>query len=71
MQLGRVEVAKDILTRAGNVNSDDSKLHHSFGELYLKLGMRDEAYREHDVLRRLDPSLADALAKLLDVLPNA
>jgi tetratricopeptide (TPR) repeat protein len=70
-QLERVEDAKDILTRAGTVNSGDSKLHHSFGELYLKLGMRDEAYREHEVLLLLDPSLADALAKLLDAPPNS
>jgi tetratricopeptide (TPR) repeat protein len=71
LQLGRVEEARDILTRAGTVNSEDSNLHHSFGELYLKLGMRDEAYRELEVLRRLDRSLADALAKLLVVPPNA
>jgi Flp pilus assembly protein TadD len=58
------------LVQAGNINSNDSKLHLLLGEVCLKLGKRDEAFREYETLRELDPSLADALAKLLDGLPK-
>jgi tetratricopeptide (TPR) repeat protein len=70
LQLGRLEEAREILTHARAVSSNDPKLHHSLAELYLKLGMREEAYREQEILRELDPSLADALAKLLVGLPK-
>jgi Flp pilus assembly protein TadD len=66
LQMGQIEKAKSTLADAAKVNSNDSKLHRSLGELYLKLGMRDDAQREHEVLKQLDPSLANDLAKLLD-----
>ena len=66
LRFDRPEDARNILARAGTLESNDAKLHHGLAELYLKLGMRDEAIREHETLRRLDPSLADALAKLLN-----
>ena len=65
LQLERREDARNILTHSGTFQSDDAKIHQ---DLYLKPGMRDEAYREHKVLQRLDPSLADAFGKLLDTL---
>jgi Flp pilus assembly protein TadD len=69
--MGQIEMARTALAQAGEFNSTDSKQHLSLAELYLKLGMRDEAIREHETLRRLDPSLAEALAKLLDTPPNS
>jgi tetratricopeptide (TPR) repeat protein len=70
LHLDRPEEARTILARAGTLESNDAKLHHRLAELYLNLGMRAEAVREHETLRRLDPSLAHALTKLLDVLPK-
>jgi hypothetical protein len=51
------------LIQAEKINSSDPKLHHVLGEVYLKLGKRDEASREHEILTLLDRTLADALAK--------
>jgi Flp pilus assembly protein TadD len=54
------------LIQAEKINSNDPKLHHMLAEIYLKLGRRDEATREHEILTRLDRVLADALAKSLN-----
>ena len=64
--MGRIEEARDSLIQARNINSNDSKLHLLLGEVYLKLGMRAEAYREHETLSQLDHALAEAFAKLLN-----
>jgi tetratricopeptide (TPR) repeat protein len=71
LQLDRVEEAKDVLAQARKARSDDSKLHYSLAELYLKAGMRSEAHREHKILRQIDPPVADMLAKLLNGEPNS
>ncbi len=42
---------KVTLAHAGTANSEDSKLHLSLGELYLKLGMRNEAHHEFEVFK--------------------
>jgi hypothetical protein len=65
--MGQVEKPTDAVTQAGTISSDDPTLHLAFGELYLKLGMRSDAHRESDILKQLDPALANTLAKLLDV----
>ena len=73
LQLGRLEEAREILSHASAVSSNrsnDTKLHYSLAELYLKLGMREEACREHEALRQLDPSLAEAFARLLGSPPS-
>jgi hypothetical protein len=60
--LGRVEEAREILTDARAVCQ--RALNPSFlAELYLELRMQEQAYHEREVLRQLDPSLADALAE--------
>ena len=66
LQLGQFEEARDALVRAGQINSNDAKLHLLLGEAYLSLGRRDEAFREVEALRQLDGSLADTLARLLN-----
>jgi len=70
LQLGRLEEAREILSHASAVSSNDTKLHYSLAELYLKFGMREEACREHEALRQLDPSLAEAFARLLGSPPS-
>ncbi len=71
LQLGRVEEARDCLVLAGNINPKDPRLHHLLGQVYLRLGRLDDARRENDVLKSLDPGLADVLAKSLDDGSNA
>jgi Flp pilus assembly protein TadD len=70
LQMGRIEEARVSLIQAGNINSNDPKLHHLLGQVYLRLGRRDEALREHEILKSLDPALADALAKSLNGQPS-
>jgi predicted Zn-dependent protease len=65
LQLGRLEEAREILRRTSGVSSDEPKFKYFLAELYLKLGMREEAGREYAALKQLDPSLAEAFAKLL------
>src|SRR6266853_2065513 len=69
LQIGRIEEARDFLVRAGNINPNDPKLHHLLGQVYLRLGRRDEALREREILKSLDPALSDALAKSLNGEP--
>ncbi len=56
---------------ASAVSSNDPKLHYTLAELYLKLGMREAACREHEALRQLDPSLAEEFARLLGSPPRS
>jgi len=65
LQLGRPQEAREILSHTSAVSLNDSKLKYFLAELYLKLGMREEACREHEALRQLDPTLAEAFARLL------
>jgi len=44
---------------------DEPRFKYFLAELYLKLGMREEACREHEALKQLDPSLAEEFARLL------
>jgi len=69
LQMGRIEEARDCLIRAGDITPNDPKLHNLLGQVYLRLGRRDEALREHEILKSLDPMLADALAKSLKGRP--
>jgi len=69
LQVGRFEEARDALVQAEEINSNDSELHLLLGKVCLKLGRRDEALREREILGRLDPARADKLAKLLDGPP--
>jgi tetratricopeptide (TPR) repeat protein len=69
LQMGRIEEARDSLIRARNVNPNDPKLHHLLAQVYLRLGRRDEALREHEILKSLDPTLADAFANSLNSQP--
>jgi len=64
-RLGRAEDARKVLTQAELIKSDDSKLHCLLGEVYVCLGNRDQASREYEILKQLDPSLADDLGKLM------
>jgi tetratricopeptide (TPR) repeat protein len=70
LKLGRLEEAREILSHSSGVSLNDPKFQYSLAELYLKLGMREEACREHEALRQLDPSLAEAFAKLLRSPPK-
>jgi tetratricopeptide (TPR) repeat protein len=71
LKLGRLEEAREILSHSSGVSLNDPKFQYSLAELYLKLGMREEACREHEALRQLDPSLAEAFAKLLGSPPKS
>lgn len=66
LQLGQFEEAREVLVRAEKINPTNPKLHHLLGEVYLKLGMRDQAVHEHNVLRKISDSLAAELAESLD-----
>jgi tetratricopeptide (TPR) repeat protein len=70
LRLGRIEEARDSLMQARKINPSDPKLHHLLGRIYLRLGRRDEALREHEILKSLDSNLADALAQLLHGQPS-
>jgi len=65
LQLGRLEEPREIVRRTSGVSSNDPKFKYLLAELYLKLGMREGACREHEALKQLDPSLAEAFARLL------
>src|SRR5258706_6983444 len=49
LQMGRIEEARDSLIQAGNINSNDPKLHHLLGQVYLRLGRRDVALRDYEI----------------------
>jgi Flp pilus assembly protein TadD len=67
-RLGRAEDALNVLIQAEAIKSNDSKLHHLLGEVYIQLGNRDDASREYEILKQLGRSLADDLGKLMS--PN-
>jgi Flp pilus assembly protein TadD len=67
-RLGRAEDALNVLIQAEAIKSNDSKLHHLLGEVYIQLGNRDDASREYEILKQLDRSLADDLGKQMS--PN-
>jgi tetratricopeptide (TPR) repeat protein len=71
LQLGRLEKAREILSHTSGVSLNDSKFQFFLAELYLKIGMREEASREHEALKRLDASLAEAFARLLGSSPRS
>jgi len=66
LQIGRFAEAKDCFVKAASINPNDPKLHHLLGKTYLKLGMRDEAFRECEVLKDLDATLASELSNWLN-----
>jgi predicted Zn-dependent protease len=70
-ELGRLEEAREILSHTSGVSLNDPKFQYFLAELYLKLGMREEASREHEALKKLDPSLAEALTVLLGSPPRS
>ncbi|MGB6834530.1 MAG: hypothetical protein WBE24_13820, partial [Candidatus Acidiferrum sp.] len=71
LQLGRLEEAREILSHTSGVSLNDPKFQYFLAELYLKLGMRQEACREHEALKQLDPSLAEEFARLLGSPPGS
>lgn len=70
LHMGRLEEAQDALIRAGNINPNDSKLHALLGQVYLRLNKRDEALRELEILKRLDPVKAEEVSRSLHLNPD-
>jgi tetratricopeptide (TPR) repeat protein len=66
LQMGMLHEAKNAFVNAGAIDMKDPKLHRLLGEVYVKLGSKDDACREHEILKVLDPTLAEELGKLLN-----
>jgi tetratricopeptide (TPR) repeat protein len=66
LQSGRYEESRDSLLRAASINSSDPKLHYLLGQVYLKLGQRDDAARECEILKNMDMELAKSLGAIAD-----
>jgi tetratricopeptide (TPR) repeat protein len=70
LQMGRLEEAQDALIKAEKIDSNDAKLRALLGRVYLKLEKREEALRELEILKSLDPSKAEELSRSLDQTPG-
>ena len=63
LQLDRTEEAIDALRQAAKIKPNDVKVHFLLAQCYLKAGNRDDALREYGIVKRLDSSVAEDLAK--------
>lgn len=66
LKLGRAKDARNALTQAGKIKSNDPKLHHLLGKVYLALGDQGNASSEYKILKEQDASLAEDLEKLIN-----
>jgi tetratricopeptide (TPR) repeat protein len=71
LELGRIEDAKNVLTKAEKIKSNDPRLHFLLGAVYLRLGDRTSALRESEILKKQDRSFAEDLEKLIEIKPEA
>ncbi len=50
------------------INPNNAEAHHNIGNAYLKIRNRDSALKEYEILKTLNPALADALYQKLNKL---
>jgi tetratricopeptide (TPR) repeat protein len=66
LQSGRNQDALATFLNAAKLNSNDADLHYFLGETHLKLGNREGAELEYEILREIHQPLAEDLQKLLE-----
>lgn len=66
IEAGKVAEAVDALTAALGYNPDFEKAHYNLGRAYLKLGNRDSAQMQYEILKNARSDWADRLLVLIN-----
>jgi tetratricopeptide (TPR) repeat protein len=65
IELNRFDEAKENLQQAVGINSDFEKARYNLGKAYLKLGERDAAIAQYNLLKAAESDWADKLYVLI------
>jgi len=63
--LGRYAEAIEAFKQAVKFRPDDALTHFGLGSTYLKMGDKDAMLKQYDILKLLEPTLADRLQQLM------
>ena len=64
-QMGRYEEAVEVYKHVIEIDADMAQAHYRLAKTYLKMGDKDLALEEYEILKTLDEELANELLGLL------